>query len=98
MVASILPRWRTIPGSGEEAGDVGFAPFGDDLGVEAFEGRAEAVAFAEDGDPGEAGLEAVEHEFFPERPAVAFRHAPFGVVIGLVERVPDAPVAAFGHG
>src|SRR6266481_5940746 len=50
-------------------------------GLEAVEGAAEIVAFAQDGDPGQPGLEAVENELLVERAVVVFRHAPFLVVI-----------------
>ena len=64
------------------------------LRLEAVEGAAEVVALAQDGDPGQPGLEAVEHELFVERAVVVFRHAPFLVVIGDVERVLLRPRAA----
>ena len=35
-----------------------------------------------DRQPGQAGLEAVEHQRLPQHPAVVFRHTPFVVVIG----------------
>ena len=35
----------------------------------------------------EAGLEAVEDELFEQGARVAFRHAPFAVVIGDIERI-----------
>ena len=58
------------------------------------EGGAEGFALAEDGDPGESGLEALEHEEFPEGTGVGFGHAPFLVVVGEVERVAAGPGAA----
>src|SRR5262249_39228362 len=60
---------------------------------EAGEGAAEIVALAQDGDPGQPGLEAVEDELFEQRAVVVFRHAPFLVVIGDVERVLLGPGA-----
>src|SRR6185503_3905073 len=74
---------------------------GDDLGAEAVEGTAKVVAFAQNGDPRQPGLEAVEDELFVERPVVIFRHTPFLVVIGDVERVglrPSAALLAIGMG
>src|SRR5262245_1433808 len=62
--------------------------------IEAVEGAAEILALAQDGDPGQAGLEAVEHELLVERAVVVFRHAPFFVVIGDVERILSRPRAA----
>ena len=68
--------------------------------LEVVEGAAEVVALAQDGDPRQAGLEAVEHELLVERAVVVLRHAPFLVVIGDVERVvlarPGAAVNAVG--
>src|SRR5262249_34437772 len=61
---------------------------------EAGEGAAEVVALAQDGDPGQPGLEAVENELFEQRAVVVFRHAPFLVVIGDVERVLLGPGTA----
>src|SRR5262249_24333193 len=55
--------------------------------IEAVERAAEILALAQDGDPGEAGLKAVEHELLVERAVVELRHAPFLVVIGDVERI-----------
>ena len=55
---------------------------GDFFGIELFEGGAEGFALAEDGDPGESGLEAFEHEEFPEGAGVGFGDAPFLVVVG----------------
>ena len=59
----------------------------------AVEGAAEIFALAQDGDPRQAGLETVEHEFFVERAVVVFRHAPFLIVIGDVERIVLGPWA-----
>src|SRR5690348_17821513 len=58
------------------------------------EGAAEIVALAQDGDPGEPGLEAVEDQLLIERAVVIFRHAPFGVVIGDVNRILARPGAS----
>src|SRR5438309_843761 len=66
----------------------------DDGRIETVEGAAEILALAQDGDPGEPGLEAVQHELLVERAVVVFRHAPFGVVIGDIERVVLRPGAA----
>ena len=69
------------------------------LRLEIVEGAAEIVALAQDRDPRQPGLEAVEHQLLEERAVVVFRHAPFVVVIGDVERVvlrPGAAVQAVG--
>src|SRR5262249_41456497 len=65
------------------------------LGLEAVEGAAEILALAQDSDPGQSGLEAVEDELLIERAVVVFGHAPFLVVIGDVERVLLGPGTAF---
>src|SRR6185312_12067077 len=64
------------------------------LRLEIVEGFAEVVALAQDGDPRQAGLEAVEHQLLVERAVVVFRNPPFLVVIGDVERVLFRPEAA----
>src|SRR5580704_2657263 len=63
------------------------------LGLEVVESFAEVVALAQDGDPGEAGLEAVEDQLLIECAVVIFRHAPFGVVVGDIKRVFPRPGA-----
>ena len=60
---------------------------------ETIEGAAEIFALAQDGDPRQAGLKTIEDEFFVERAVVEFRHAPFLVVIGDVERIVLGPRA-----
>ena len=62
---------------------------------EAVEGAAEVLALAQDGDPRQPGLEAVEHQLLVQRAVVVFRHAPFVVVIGDVERILPRPGAPF---
>src|SRR5262249_2207550 len=57
------------------------------LRLEIVESATEIVALAQDGDPGEPGLEAVEDQLLVERAVVIFRPAPFGVVVGHVERI-----------
>src|SRR3989344_2877356 len=72
-----------------------------DRRVEAVEGVADALALAENGDPGEARLHAVEHQLLPQGAGVVLGHAPFVVVVGDVERIGPAPGAAVkrvGHG
>ena len=64
------------------------------LGLEIVEGLSEIVALAQDRDPRQAGLETVEDQLFVQRAVVIFRHAPFGVVIGDVERIFARPRAA----
>ena len=59
----------------------------DFLRLEIVEGAAEILALAQDRDPRQPGLESVEHEFLVECAIVEFRHAPFVVVIGDIERI-----------
>src|SRR5260370_616188 len=69
------------------------------FGAEIVERVAEILALAQDRDPRQPGLEPVEDEFLIERAIVIFRHTPFGVVIGDIERVvagPRAPHLAVG--
>src|SRR5690348_3202728 len=61
---------------------------------EIVEGTAEIVALAQDGDPGQAGLEAIEDQLLIKRAVVVFRHTPFGVVVCDVDRVLPRPGAA----
>ena len=78
----------------EETQDVFFLEASDLPGVELFEGGAEGFALAEDGDPGEAGLEAFEHQEFPKGSAVVLRDAPLFVVVGAHEGIVCSPGAA----
>ena len=52
--------------------------------IETIEGGAEIIALAQDGYPGQAGLETVKQQFLKQRLTVIFRHAPFLIVIGHV--------------
>ncbi len=74
-------------GVGEQARTVVLAEPRHDLRVEPGEGAPERLALAQDGDPRQAGLEAVEHQLGPEGLRVPLGHAPFLVVIGLIERI-----------
>src|SRR5258708_910609 len=69
------------------------------LRLKVVESFAKIFALAQDRDPGQPGLKAVEDEFFVQGAVVIFRHAPFGVVIGHIKRVfagPRAPRQAIG--
>ena len=81
-------------GIGQQPGDVVGAESTQGLGVEVREGAAEVFALAENGQPGEAGLEAFEAELLEQVALVAGRPAPLVIVIGHVERVVAAPGAA----
>ena len=71
-----------------------FLPARDLFWIEAVERDAEGRALAQDRDPGESGLEAVEHELLEHRLVVIFGHAPFLVVIGQVKRIDARPRTA----
>ncbi|GMA35543.1 hypothetical protein GCM10025876_17470 [Demequina litorisediminis] len=57
------------------------------MGLKTREGGAVALTLAQDGDPREAGLRALEHDALQERGVAVHRHRPLVVVIGLVQRV-----------
>jgi hypothetical protein len=78
----------------QELGDFGVVVAGDFVGIEVVEGGVVGVALAEDGDPTEAGLGAVEDELGEELAVVVFGDAPFVVVVGEVEGVGAGPGAA----
>src|SRR4030095_3844637 len=67
------------------------------LGVEAGERAPEILALAQDGDPAQARLHALEDQEREEPRVVVDRHAPLGVVVFAVERVLAAPGAALLH-
>src|SRR5579871_3077295 len=69
-------------GVGEQPRDVRFAKLRHNLRPETLKRLAEGFALAQDRCPGQAGLKPVEHELFPERPAIALRNAPLLVVVG----------------
>jgi hypothetical protein len=79
----------------QQAGDLGLAPGGDQGGIEALEGGAETITLAQDGDPGQPGLEAFETEEFKQALRVAFGAAPFVVVIGGIQGIGAAPGATY---
>ncbi len=66
---------------------------GDGGGLEASEGGPEVVALAQDGQPRQPRLHALEHDAFVQRRVAMDGHAPFGVVILLVQRVSVAKAA-----
>ena len=74
--------------------DLRLVEAGDHRRIEAREGLTEVLALAQDGDPGQPRLEAVENEFFEQRPVVEFRHAPFRVVVRDIEGIGAGPPAA----
>ena len=75
--------------------DVALAERGDTIGLEARECGPEALALAQDRQPGEAGLEALEAEPLVEAALVADRAAPLLVVVGVVPLVGRFPAAFY---
>ena len=73
IVASILPRWRMIPASPSSRSTSRSPNCGDPLDVEAGERRAEVLAFAQDRDPAQPGLEALQADLLEQ---------PTGSVVG----------------
>src|SRR5262249_23716760 len=66
----------------------------DGLRVEFRERLPVVLALAQDRDPGEAGLRALEQEEFEQLAVVVQRNAPLGVVVFDVERILSDPVAS----
>ena len=66
----------------------------DALDLEAVKRLAKVLALAEDGDPGQTGLEAFEADLLEEADIVDDGKAPLGVVVVGVEGVVAAPPAA----
>ena len=75
----------------EQAVDVVLVEVGDEPRVEAGEGSTEVFALAQDGQPRQAGLEALEAQLFEQAMIVGNAEAPFGVVIGEVVRGRGSP-------
>ena len=69
-------------GVAEQALDVGGAEARDRLGVEVGEGAAEVLALAQDRQPGQARLEALEAELLEQVAVVGRGAAPLVVVVG----------------
>src|SRR5262249_23736850 len=81
-------------GIAEEPLDVPFAEARHLPGFEPGEGSAKILPFAEDRQPGKAGLESLEADLFEEPDVVVDRAAPFTVMIGAVVFRAAAPEAA----
>ncbi len=69
------------PGVGEEAGNLGLPKAGDSLDVEVGKGCSEVGPLAEDGQPGEAGLEPLETYLLEKPIVVDDRPTPFQIVV-----------------
>ena len=72
------------PGVAEQPLDVALAEARDLLEVEPGERRSEVLALAQDRQPREARLEALEAELLEQTPVLVDREAPLCVVVGLV--------------
>src|SRR6201999_1448070 len=77
----------------QQAIDVARAVSRDLFWREIVEGFAEIVPLAQNGDPGQAGLESIQHQLFIQRAGIIFRHAPFLVMIGEIKRILARPPA-----
>ncbi len=75
----------------EETVDIGSAELRDDLRGETGERSTEGLPLPEDGEPGEAGLEALEGDLLEQPDVVGHRPAPLVVVVGGVVRCAHAP-------
>ena len=64
------------------------------FGIKPVKGRAKMIALFQNGDPRKPGLKSIEHELLKQRPTVIFRHPPFRIVIGHVNRIIPTPRAA----
>jgi hypothetical protein len=64
------------------------------LRIEAIEGPPEIVALAQDGDPRQASLKAIEQQLLEQGARIIFGHAPLLVVVAHVKRIRAAPAAA----
>ena len=82
------------PGVVEQPQDVGVGELRDGDRVEGGEGRPERRTFAEDRQPGQAGLEGFEAEPLEQTVLVSNRPAPLLIVVVPIERVGQAPGAA----
>ena len=79
-----------------QRGKLAFVESRDLFRPKAGERGAKRLSFAQNGDPGQARLESVQHQFFEQGARAALRPAPFLVVIGDIERVDAAPGTS-GH-
>ena len=77
----------------EQALDVTFTERCDRVGIEAGERRAEVLALAEDRQPGQSRLEALETQSFQQAALIRDGATPFVVVVGEIELVRRRPAA-----
>ena len=74
--------------------DISVVIAGDLPRIEAIEGAPEVVALAQDRQPRQAGLEALQAQLLEQPPVVVDRVAPLVVVVRAVQRVAGRPPAA----
>ena len=82
------------PGVAEQPLDVALVEVGDPLDRESGERLPKALPLAQDRQPREPGLEALEREQLEQRIVAALLAPPLVVVVGAVERILSAPPAA----
>jgi hypothetical protein len=82
-------------GVAQQSLDVALPETGNALGVEALESGAKALALAQDRQPRQSRLEALETEPLVESALVRDGAAPLLVVVGVVERVGRLPAAFY---
>ena len=92
ITASILPRWRTIDASPSSRADVALVEPRHHLEVEARERPPEVLALAQDRQPRQPGLKALEAQLLEQADVVGDREAPLAVVVGPVVRRRGPPV------
>ena len=78
----------------EQTCDIARTHAGDPLDFEAGESRPEALALAQDGEPRQSRLEALEADLLEQAPVIRDRESPLVIVVGDVERIVAAPPAA----
>ena len=83
-----------MPGVAHEPLDIGVVERRDGVHVEVAEGRAEGGPPAQDGDPGQPGLEPLEAQLLEEGAVAVQRNAPLLVVVPAVLGVVADPSAA----
>ena len=77
-------------GVGHETSHVLGAVAGNALGVEGMEGGAKVFPLAQDGQPRQARLEALEHQLLKQRALIGLGYAPFLVVVARILGIGDA--------
>ncbi len=75
--------------------DIGVAHGRDFVHIETEQHLPIVLAFLQDGDPRQTGLEPFEQKQLEQTPPIVQRHAPLLIVIGHVQRIVVAPKAAW---